>query len=535
MGDPYILMWQADQRFYDPGARDLWAQDPVTRERCDLSLTTYAKDLVKLLSVAGSAAGDGPPMGELAELSALAAVSNSSLDERLRDSLYGQNRSKQVAIVSLPGKGSLRGRQLLRRIGGGLASEAADCARSLGAQVHHLDGAERRARKMATPAAFFSLRRFWHASDVPWRWRHALFLCKVVNTALANVEAFCPSPAELGQLTMLAAYLGRRATSGAACTKGKDGQQVAMDPEAVLRHWRVCPMDLDARLRRLRWYQSMALYPSQYVQVLAAMFGCARCDSQPMLDQQGRVVSSANPWAHQAWADIYAMCSSLESAAPLQNMAGGSILAFFRLGEIRDLFVRLDLAELRSAYLSRRVPSQWTAAAAAEEHYVQGEDVREVPGGWVCSVEGCGWLSETRHSCILHLAGAHGLRHLASVAAVVNKCPICMQGFSCVDSAARHLSRALVVGRCPRAAARSLAPLSVPGTLECPLCDWEAGSLQELQGHIRAGLRPAPCSPSLRRGWGRSRLWAGQTGGCGSAASRARALARARRGVRTMP
>eukprot|EP00974_Lingulodinium_polyedra_P060096 5792283-Lingulodinium_polyedra.AAC.1 len=66
----------------------------------------------------------------------------------------------------------------------------------------------------------------------------------------------------------------------------------------------IVDIELELRVRRLRWLQAVSREPENHVQFLAALFGTARCDKHSTVDALGRLTENANPWARRALSDV---------------------------------------------------------------------------------------------------------------------------------------------------------------------------------------------------------------------------------------
>ena len=75
---------------------------------------------------------------------------------------------------------------------------------------------ELRVREQKVAAAFYSMGQFWYLKNVPWRFKRAVFICKVQNSALCNIEAFLPSAAQYQRLDSVVAQYARRVLMGKA-------------------------------------------------------------------------------------------------------------------------------------------------------------------------------------------------------------------------------------------------------------------------------------------------------------------------------
>ena len=169
MGDPFAVhsfggafkapvgRWQMGQGEFDDCWEELWATCPAVPGglTVDLGITKYADDVVRTNAIR--------PGGTLQELADKAWKSSDLLDTCLEPVGLAQNRSKQVAVVSLVGDESKRAKRMLRSGEVKLPGVPREYTRSLGAQVSakanfHPELVERVA---ATRRAFHSVGKFW--------------------------------------------------------------------------------------------------------------------------------------------------------------------------------------------------------------------------------------------------------------------------------------------------------------------------------------------------------------------------------------
>ena len=293
MGDPFavhsfsrafappVRQWQAEARTYNQNSDCLYTRCPVPAspgarlQMTDLSLTKYADDLVKLLAV-------NQGHTSLADLATLSQNSNNSLDTKLAEAGYRQNLGKQKSIVSFRGRGAIAAKRSLRDGTTSVVGEPVEYAKSLGSMIGTSGafGKELEVRVAATKAAVYQLGAFWYQKGIPGRWRRTVFTSAVLNTALSGIECFLPTDKQYDILSSLVAQLARKAMHGQASWEGKTHHE-SLTWRQVLSKWRVAPLHVEALVRRLRWYQSLAAHPGDSTQLLAALFGQARCESQP--------------------------------------------------------------------------------------------------------------------------------------------------------------------------------------------------------------------------------------------------------------
>ena len=85
---------------------------------------------------------------------------------------------------------------------------------SRGKQLQLCGGDE---KALATKAALREVGTLWTEKGIPWRFKRAVFVCKLQNTALSGAEAYVLTPADHVALDKDIVYLGRVALAGKAC------------------------------------------------------------------------------------------------------------------------------------------------------------------------------------------------------------------------------------------------------------------------------------------------------------------------------
>ena len=92
--------------------------------------------------------------------------------------------------------------------------------------------------------------------------------------------------------------------AGAAARRRDHGRVRTMSNKEVLPFWKLAPCDVEARVRRLEWAQTLAQDPAHHTQLITAMFGKLLSESNPTLGPGGEIASEANQWAVRWMADL---------------------------------------------------------------------------------------------------------------------------------------------------------------------------------------------------------------------------------------
>jgi len=500
MGDPWavksftqafskpVQKWQWDLPQWDADWNLLYSKVDLLGIRSDLSLTKYADDLVKI--VCGN---------NIETLSSKVVAHNNSLNRQLEEAGYAQNMDKQVAVLSLVGKGSVQAKRDIAAKKLHFPGVVKEWTRSLGAMVHGKNSyaVELRARLAAIRTAYFQVGSFWTEKGIPFKWKRSMFIAKVQQAALVNVEAFLPSRRDYAKLDSAVAAVGRLAMRGKASTKDENGKVTSsLGTSEVLKHWGLAPCSIEAKIRRLKWYQSMARYPKDSVQVLGALLGDLKEESNlgwQTLDAEGRVMTDvANPWALRFREDMLSL-ATMEEAKEFVEDIGERFALVFVAEQWAEDFLKLDFGWFRKEVLNIKVPPPGLSSTLVEKAEEQDSNFNtgqpDAGGaGFLCGYYGCPAWFPTKQSMALHLKIAHHMRSLSYVCCTTNVCPVCETTFASRLFAQRHLDRSILRGHCKPNLATSLAEAALPQTLECPLCEFEAGDFCQLCAHTRLHL-----------------------------------------------
>lgn len=96
-------------------------------------------------------------------------------------------------------------------------------------------------------------------------------------------------------------------------------------------------------------YQRWVLHPADHEQVVAGVLGRHELDVRAGIrrDEGGWPTAEANPWAQQMAADLVYL-ADLDEGRDLMNLLGGSMLSLFSDAEAREMFVQMDMSQLRT-------------------------------------------------------------------------------------------------------------------------------------------------------------------------------------------
>ena len=72
-----------------------------------------------------------------------------------------------------------------------------------------------------------------------------------------------------------------------------------------LRFGRLVSCDVEARVRRLKWAQTLVQNLARHVQLIGALFGRLLAKQHPTLGLDGEVTLEAHPWAARWMVDLW--------------------------------------------------------------------------------------------------------------------------------------------------------------------------------------------------------------------------------------
>ena len=309
--------------------------------------------------------------------------SDDRLDRLLMTSGHKQNRGKQVLVACLVGKGARHGRSELQGPNnGGFECQVTESARYLGPWLHAKQqrGVDMAVRLAAMRTSFYSLGSFWSHS-LPWKWKRSMLICKVQNAGLSAIEAFCFSATDYDRLDKAMARYCRIAMRGKATDYDGHGGTRTWTNSAVLKFFRITPMAIEARVRRLKWWQTMVKTKGGggAEQLLAAVLGRARFEDGDMapLDADGRISTCAPPLAIQFEQDLASPAES-EIGENFMGALDGDIKKLFTDQDTIDEFGAMDMNYLRSAaVLTAAIPPPMTHSENRAERENRDENEKD--------------------------------------------------------------------------------------------------------------------------------------------------------------
>ena len=259
-------------------------KDPITRHVVDVSLSTYEDDVSKTIMCK-----------DAADLETQVDVLNFNFDASLERAGMAQNKEKQEHAPCFCGPGDQT-----------LPGSCKRSAKYLGGQQHHLDTCEDeiKQRERAARAGWATFGRSWSRSSLPKQAICLIFSGMVVAALVSGIEALTLSAAQIRRLDSIILTYGRKLMRGRACRKEvqMDGsiKYVACTSTQVWKYLRLVPCEIELRVRRLLWLQSLVRQPELHANLLAALFGMFPQDP----DELPSFSTQTNPWAQQLLADV---------------------------------------------------------------------------------------------------------------------------------------------------------------------------------------------------------------------------------------
>eukprot|EP00972_Heterocapsa_arctica_P099663 14705013-Heterocapsa_arctica.AAC.1 len=106
------------------------------------------------------------------------------------------------------------------------------------------------------------------------KWGRIVFKSLVSSTLHSCLAAFALAPSECNALDMVLLPLARQVLQGDACTRENDGQahRKALSNTMVLKLLKAVPTEIELRVQRLQWWQTIVSFPGDFVQLLAVWF-----------------------------------------------------------------------------------------------------------------------------------------------------------------------------------------------------------------------------------------------------------------------
>ena len=120
------------------------------------------------------------------------------------------------------------------------------------------------------------------------------------------------------------------------------------------KKWRVCPVELELAVRRIRWAQSVVEHPEEHAHIIALLWGHADVDSNDRaLDTVGRPTEEAPSlaWRIQMDFDVLEIMCVADGFVEEWTRCEKSWVQLFNSEELRARLRYVGVVELRTAFL----------------------------------------------------------------------------------------------------------------------------------------------------------------------------------------
>ena len=443
---PAVEQWHAACQALPHGTA-LLATDPVSGERCDTSLSTFADDVAKTHAI--------PTAPEFAPI---VTRMDTDLDRSLQALGMAQNHDKKELLVRVMGPGSQKAMQDIYHARTTARGQFRRVAKYLGGWLHHscATSPEISKRIAAAKRSWSVLRGFWFRRDAPRAQRQLVFKAMVLSAMYSGLDAVPSHKSDDKRLTRLLASLSRKLLQGCACTKpwhDVRGHHRSWTNVQVFQAVGLLASAAERCVRRLLWWQNIVKRPEENVALLASLFGQFPWEGYAQLGPDGRLTQHANPWIRQLVEDLRELC---RFALPAPGLIHDQPLLLFHPPH-QTVFLSLQI---------RRLFTQ--APAALEELHVDGSQpsgdrasdsdaadavapARQFPCGYVGpGGVACPYVARSAVALSTHRHRAHGILVMARQVVVCNQCPWCRKVFASIETARRHVHARAIKGICPR-------------------------------------------------------------------------------------
>ena len=194
-----------------------------------------------------------------------------------------------------------------------------------------------------------------------------------------------------------------------------------MSNKEVLRFWQLAPCDVQARVRRNKWAQTLVQDPAHQTQLITAMFGKLPSEPSPTLGPGGEILPEANPWAVR-WMGNLEELEPYDERGVIQRM-GPDVRALFLDRELVEDFVAMDITILRLRSLAVEVPP-WDFREEAGHPVEMSEE--GVPQWRCCFDEQCEARIESFKALATHVLRHHRQMEVVCRSVITNQCPVCL-------------------------------------------------------------------------------------------------------------
>eukprot|EP00969_Alexandrium_andersonii_P073265 3232369-Alexandrium_andersonii.AAC.1 len=144
--------------------------------------------------------------------------------------------------------------------------------------------------------------RFWTRSGADLSAMRGVFYAMVVSPLVSGLEAAVLEKKQTAKLEATMFKYARKMLRGRACKRvAVEGvvRYTNLPNEEVQRMLDLVPIETELQVRRLKYWQKVAMYPGEHKQVIAAVLGAIEGEDGPTISPSGELAQHANPWACQ--------------------------------------------------------------------------------------------------------------------------------------------------------------------------------------------------------------------------------------------
>jgi hypothetical protein len=177
--------------------------------------------------------------------------------------------------------------------------------RYLGGQVSCFGSLSRelKQREQAAQRAVGDLRHFG-TSNVSRKLKRLTYIAYVVNTFTSGLVAYHVKATALRHLDLVVARHLRRLMKGKAAWQPQDDHVHCLNEAELRAYWQIPKLEVELRVGRLRWLQSMVKNPWNNKQVLCAIFGQLPFEDNMFHHDGSLDFTHATWWAKQIVDDL---------------------------------------------------------------------------------------------------------------------------------------------------------------------------------------------------------------------------------------
>lgn len=240
-----------------------------------------------------------------------------------------------------------------------------------------------------------------------------------------------------------------------------------LDNESVLRRISCVCVEMELRVRRLGWWQTVAKNQRDHVALLACLFGDFCFDGYHCNSLLAPMFNNANPWTKHLRHDLRVLSVMHDCIAQVSSFELERIFA--ETGTQEELCF-IDVAALRAGFLAVQFGADnWNQTESPNETqsaiYLDASPVE-------CPTEGCGEAVFNLHASTSDMFRSstigHGIETPSFKYCPCSHCLCCLSYFSTRQTRLGHLFRPSVTRICNHQRSPTITLRMQTATLKCP-------------------------------------------------------------------